>query len=367
MRITIANHNAKSLRNATLASLAFCLFAGILYGQDANVTCILPSPQGVQSIIPADCPDIKNTKMRWAPENYAKDPSVIRFRDSYYMYFSLPPQKKDKGAYGWTVGIAKSPDLLNWEFITNIIPKQEAAKKGFCAPCAHVFNDKVFLFYQSYGTGAKDAICMAVSDDGINFEPNPNNPVFHPVGDWTNGRAIDAEIACFKGKLFLYAATRDPKGKIQKLVVAVSDKNPEQLFELGSKAWKQAADRSILEPALPWETNCIEAPTTVARGDKLYMFYAGGYNNDPQHIGVAMSDDGVNWTRLWNIPFITNGPKGQWNESESGHPGVFVDNDGQTWLFFQGNKTHGKDWYLSRVKLDWITRDGVDVPVLSKE
>ncbi len=84
------------------------------------------------------------------------------------------------------------------------------------------------------------------------------------------------------------------------------------------------------------------------------MFYAGGYNCSPQQIGLAKSTDGINWTRVWDKPFIPNGPQGQWNQSESGHPGVFQDEStGKTWLFFQGCNDNGKSWYLSRVELDW--------------
>ena len=48
------------------------------------------------------------------------------------------------------------------------------------------------------------------------------------------------------------------------------------------------------------------------------MFYASGYNNNPQQIGVATSADGVNWTRLFHEPLLTNGAPGEWNSSESG-------------------------------------------------
>lgn len=326
---------------------------------------IFKTPDDVKSITPCDAELLKNPAMKWAPQDFAKDPTVIHFNGKYYMYFSIPPQEKDGGKYGWTTGIAKSDDLTNWEFIDNLLPMQECDQKGFCAPCARVVDNKVFLFYQTYGNGALDAICMAVSDDGVHFTPNPNNPIFRPHGNWNNGRAIDADFIQFKDQFFLYAATRDPQGKIQKIVVAVCKADKDGLLSIDSSSWKEPVDASILEPELHWETNCIEAPTTVVRNDKLYMFYAGGYNNDPQHIGVAVSDDGLTWTRLWNVPFITNGPKGQWNESESGHPGVFVDEDGQTWLFFQGNATHGKNWYLSRVKINWEQKDnGYEIPVM---
>ncbi len=359
-----SNVNTNPLSVALAVTLLF-LFTNTLFAQ---VTTIAKLDSTQISIVPANDPLLKNPKMKWAPKDYAKDPTVIHFNNKYYMYFSIPPQEKDGGKYGWTTGIAESEDLTNWRYVKNLLPDQECVQKGFCAPCARVFNNKVYLFYQSYGTGALDAICMSVSEDGLNFKANPNNPIFRPHGDWTNGRAIDADVYFFNNKLFIYAATRDPEGKIQKIVVATSDLPLEKLDSLKASDWTQPFDGSILEPILNWETRCIEAPTTIERNGKLYMFYAGGYNNDPQHIGVAVSNDGITWTRLWNVPFITNGPEGQWNMSETGHPGVFCDDDGQTWLFFQGNATHGKDWYLSRVKLDWVPlKDDIVQPVLIQE
>jgi len=32
---------------------------------------------------------------------------------------------------------------------------------------------------------------------------------------------------------------------------------------------------------------------------------------------------------------------------------VFVDHDGETYLFFQGNSDHGKTWYISKMKVEW--------------
>ena len=39
--------------------------------------------------------------------------------------------------------------------------------------------------------------------------------------------------------------------------------------------------------------------------------------------------------------------------------GVFVDRDGRTHLFYQGNRDKGRTWYLSRVAIEW--RDGQPV------
>jgi predicted GH43/DUF377 family glycosyl hydrolase len=332
----------------------------------AEVPVLIPTEPNVRWITDPTIKPIAEPKMKWGdteskfdkdgqPIPFSKDPTVVRFNGRYLMYFSLPPSDKEKKTYGWSIGIAEGSDLVQWKTIANIPPFQSCDAKGLGAPCGKVWNNKVYLFYQSYGSGAKDGICLAWSDDGIHFTPHSKNPIFKPHGDWTNTRAIDADAIIFKGKLFLYGSTRDPKGVFQKTVVAVADpeglKDPEN--KLGPGAWTQAFDGAILEPELPWETKCLEATTVCQRGDSLIMFYAGGYNNDPQHIGVAKSSDGIHWTRLWNVPFIPNGPAGQWNSSESGHPGVFVDDDGRTYLFYQGNPDKGKSWYLSQVELGW--------------
>lgn len=276
----------------------------------------------------------------------SKDPHVIEFAGRFLMYYSMPPSD----SVGWTIGIAESSNLVEWSHVGEISPADGCEKNGLCAPCAIVIDGVVHLFYQTYGNGAKDAICHAVSDDGILFVRDSTNPVFSPpVSEWSNGRAIDAEVCSFRGRYFLYFATRDTSGVCQFPGVATA--SGENGFGRGE--WILAKDAPILRPELPWETKCIEGMSVIERNGKLYMFYAGGYNNDPQQIGVAVSDNGTDWIRLSKIPFLPNGPEGSWNSSESGHPHIFESSSGDTYLFFQGNNTHGKDWYISNHRVGW--------------
>ena len=127
----------------------------------------------------------------------SKDPSVIFFAGKYWMYYSLgpwaagitPPQNLPADI--WTVGIASSTDLVNWTKAGELLPHGDYGngfiEKGLAAPCARVMNGRVHLFYQSYGGGPKDAICHAVSTDGVNFTRDQSNPIYHPAGSWTVG------------------------------------------------------------------------------------------------------------------------------------------------------------------------------------
>ena len=295
---------------------------------------------------------------------FAKDPHVVWFKDHYLMYYSVTPYKDEQGkSHGLGIGIAKSSNLSDWERIGEVAPDPDATyeAKGYGAPCALVIDDKVHLFYQSYGGGPKDAICHAWSTDGIHFTRNATNPIFRPDGDWNCGRAIDAEVIKFKDNYYLYFATRDPAFKIQMLGVATAPANT----NFNKEDWTHVSTSGpILKPELPWEKSCIEAASVIVKDDQLYMFYAGAYNNEPQQIGLAKSTDGIHWERVSDRPFLTNGAEGEWNSSESGHPHIFDNPNGTDYLFFQGNNDHGRTWYLSNLKIAW---DRNNKPIIQKD
>jgi predicted GH43/DUF377 family glycosyl hydrolase len=281
---------------------------------------------------------------------FSKDPHVVKFNGNYLMYFSIPPFKdKSNPIQGWNIGIAESKDLINWEKVGEINPAGGSESKGLCAPCALVIDNKVHLFYQTYGNGRNDAICHAISSDGLTFKRNPTNPIFKPAGDWNCGRAIDAEVVKFKDRYLLYFATRDPDYKIQMQGVAAAPADT----DFKRQEWQQLTEKPIMVPEYEWEGKCVEGASVIQRGDELYMFYAGSYNNAPQQVGIAKSSDGIHWEKLSDKPFLPNGKPGEWNASESGHPHIFLDEDGKTYLFFQGNNDNGKTWFISNLEIFW--------------
>jgi predicted GH43/DUF377 family glycosyl hydrolase len=299
------------------------------------------------------CDAVETPRMHFADaasgRPFSKDPAVVKFRDRYWLYYSLPPYET-KATPGWSIGVATSENLVDWTKVAELPQVGEAERNGFCAPGAIVLDNRIHLFYQTYGNRERDAICHAWSKDGVHFTGNPTNPIFRPAGNWNCGRAIDADVIQHEGQLLLYWSTRDPEFKLQLQGVSAAPLDS----DFGRDKWKQLnMDGPILKPELPWEGRCIEAAAMARHAGRLYMFYAGSYNNVPQQIGVAVSDDGVHFQRLFDTPFLPNGPPGSWNSSESGHPFLFQDDDGQDYLFYQGNDDRGKSWYLSVVPIDW--------------
>lgn len=282
---------------------------------------------------------------------YSKDPTVVYFKGEYYMYYSIPPGKK-KDQNGWHIGIAVSPDLDNWKKLGEIRPEGSYEKKGLCAPEAEVIDGRIHLFYQTYGNGSKDAICNAVSSDGLIFKRNETNPIFSPTGDWNAGRAIDADVLIDGDSAYLYWATRDMDYKKQMLGVSVASISA----GFNRNSWKQLSKEPLLKPELPWEMNCVEAASVFKENGRYYMFYAGAYNHEGQQIGLAVSNDAVHWLRTSDQPVLTKGKDNEWNSTESGHPGVLIEPDGTKWLFYQGNPDKGYTYYLSKRRFE-ITND----------
>jgi len=278
---------------------------------------------------------------------FAKDPTIAKFNGQYFMYYSIPPGDQED-QQGWHIGVAVSKDLQTWKKVSEILPAASYEAKGLCAPESQVIDGKLHLFYQTYGNRENDAICHAVSVDGINFTRNNTNPIFSPTGKWNVGRAIDAEVYIKEDTAFLYWATRD--ATYTKQLLGVSSAPLSGNFDRDS--WTQLSSSPLLKPELSWEKNCIEAASVFAAHGKYFMFYAGAYNHEGQQIGLAVSDDLINWERTSADPVLPKGKSNEWNAWESGHPGVYVDDDGSKWLFYQGNPDQGYSYYLSQLRFD---------------
>lgn len=283
-------------------------------------------------------------------KSFAKDPAVVEFNGQYFMYHSIFIDDVLE------IGISRSNDGESFERVKIFERTLDCEKNGVGAPGAIVYNGKIHLFYQTYGNGKLDSICHAVSTDGINFTPVGENPCFAPrepyakMPEWSCGRAIDADVVIHDDKLILYFATRDKEFKRQIVGAACAELTPELdgKFELFPDI--------VLEPVLDWERDCIEAPAALEYNGKVYLFYAGSYNCTPQQIGCAVSNDGLHFERLFiKAPLLKCGSKGDWNESESGHPYIYKADDGKIWLYYQGSPDNGKSWYISRCEIAFNT------------
>ena len=283
---------------------------------------------------------------------FAKDPTVVRHAGRYLMYYSACGVDKK-----WRGAIAASTNLVDWTRVGDIEVEGSPFEGGWVAPCVKKFDGHIHIFAQcpdmSRPAGGRSlAIWHATSHDGLHFALAPGNPVLSARNSWSLPRAIDAEAYRAGDRMMMAFATRDaPAGRIQQQGLAWAPYG----CDYGKDKWTEITkDRPLLKPELPWEGKCIEAASVIKRKGIWYMFYAGAYNHERQQIGLAWSADGVKFARWRDTPVLPHGPEGSWNAWESGHPGVFEDDDGAVYLFYQGKATLHGGYRLSCLKVEFV-------------
>jgi len=110
-------------------------------------------------------------------------PTVIKDGPIYRMWYT------DVGVPSWTIRHASSPDGKTWNLTPEPVLKveQDWEHRRLFYPTVVKHDALYLLWYASYWIEAPDAdktgIGFAVSEDGIHWRKNPNNPVLRPDPD----------------------------------------------------------------------------------------------------------------------------------------------------------------------------------------
>ena len=109
---------------------------------------------------------------------------------------------------------------------------------------------------------------------------------------------------------------------------------------------------SVLVPSEPWEIRGVTDPSVIYHDGKYRMFY-GGWGTGPWQIGYAESEDGINWAKSPNNP-LTLPNLGHLNGSSA----AFY--DGKYHLFYHtGDGIANNIYHVSSTNLsDWECEDG---------
>ncbi|HEY5583034.1 MAG TPA: hypothetical protein VIK78_00910 [Ruminiclostridium sp.] len=109
--------------------------------------------------------------------------------------------------------------------------------------------------------------------------------------------------------------------------------------------WERISnERPILsvDGANEWEKDCIYQPWLLEHDGKYYNFYNAA-NGIYEQIGVAFSEDLLNWERYKINPILENGEKGSYDEYFCSDGKVFYDEDHWV-MFYFGVKIEQEVW-----------------------
>lgn len=132
--------------------------------------------------------EVKKSKYRqgyhfMAPAGWINDPNgCIYYKGEYHLFYQHNPYSHEWASMHW--GHAVSKDLVNWEHLPVALAPSEFYdddEKGGCFSGSAVDNNgQLTLMYTgTINEGGKSiqTQCIAISEDGINFEKHKQNPV----------------------------------------------------------------------------------------------------------------------------------------------------------------------------------------------
>src|SRR5258708_3603562 len=189
-------------------------------------------------------------------------------------------------------------------------------------PSVVMFRGAYWNLYSGFD-GKTWSTGLATSPDGIAWQKQGKVLAPDPAtweGDYiaANGAAIVDGARL----LYFYQGGRTPR-----IGLATSS---------DGRNWKRHGDPVLdLGPRGSSDERGVADPYVIRAGGKLSMFYLGEDRARRQRLGVAVSDDGLVWTKLRSNPILELGAFGEFDEDGLGEPAVWGA-DGRYWMLYTG-------------------------------
>ena len=235
---------------------------------------------------------------------HAANPDLLEFRGMTFLYFrGQGTELHDQ------IGIAcvKSEKFngFDWDFhegnpVIKVSDKRDDHdSRHILDPGTVVFDDKVYLYYSGHSYDKPAAICLAVSDDGFNFEKYAGNPI-------VTG-AIAPEVVIFNGLIHLFYQKKNNEGYFEFYCATSNDGlsfvNERKVFGPGINS--EEFDSFSVSTCRIWKED-----------EWFYMIYGGSdvFDDYPSAFGLAKSNDLITWERYSGNPVFNRGEAGSWDE-----------------------------------------------------
>ena len=254
--------------------------------------------------------------------------SCGRYRD-----FSLPALEGQPTAVTWTWQAESAPVLEPG-------PSGEWDSSDTLNPSVFPFASGLFNLYSGFD-GKTWHTGLAISADG---------------GHWSKqGRVLSPGPAAWEGD---YIAANGSAivdgGTIRYYYQAGQPPRIGAATSSDARRWSKLPG-AVLDagPYETWDERGVADPYVVRFGPRFYLFYTGMDRARRQRLGVAVSGDGVIWTKLRANPILELGEYGDFDENGLGEPAVWTSR-GWYWMLYTGrDRRENRRMGLAR------SRDGV--------
>ena len=243
-----------------------------------------------------------------APHILAAGLALILTGCGHYASFTLPAEETAQAGH------------YEWQPRSGVVLRAEAVDT--LNPSVVKWRDSLLNLYSVYD-GKTWHTESAISEDGLAWS-GARRVISPRNGSWESGYiAANGAGIVFQGELlYFYQAGNPPQ-----IGLAHSE---------DAKVWtREAAPVLALGPRGAWDERATADPYVVQAGGQMYLYYLGEDRARRQRLGVAVSNDGRQWTKLTGAPVLELGEQGAWDENGLGEPAVWSAH-GAWWMLYTG-------------------------------
>jgi sucrose-6-phosphate hydrolase SacC (GH32 family) len=261
--------------NLVYKSTLFCVISAILASCSdySDFTLPAPSNEGIHSPFQwfADPKPVLSGGVD------TLNPSVVKFRDQYWNFYSEYDGKT------WHTAVAVSGDGVHWEKQGRVISPSGWEGNYIAANGSAVVDDgKIFYWYQA---GDPPRIALAVSMDGMHWEKRGAVVSTGPWGSFDEFGVSDPSVNRAGDFLYLFYTGLD-RARRQRLGLARSR---------DGIRWEKLRANPILEMGA--DENGLGEPAVWSGAGFWWMLFTVRAADEQRRIGLAKSRDGVHWSR----------------------------------------------------------------------
>jgi hypothetical protein len=312
-------------------------------------------------------------------EEQAIPGAVLFYRDTYYMYFMAGMKGDQEGSSRRSIGLATSPDLLNWK----VLPEPVITYKDFPYDNLYVSgaqitpDNRIAVMFAAQQYPEWKGFFLAIADNPLGpFKPYSQKPVYKHYTHAHEFDLVQVDHPDYRYLMFYAGFTRKPP------TGPVGDRGY-LLYSKDLISWTPHANNPVFSPQTldNWDAAHIRPRSLNRIGDTWYLWYEGCNNWVPPQaghsgwwdsVGLARSKDLVHWEYYPLNPALPamGADSEQFDNNWIGWPRMFV-KDGVGYVFYTGGspkKIGGVHIGLRTIPIEqlinWDSEGGETIDVL---
>ena len=196
------------------------------------------------------------------------------------------------------------------------------------------FDGSWWLYHGGIDSGGTDRIGALISS-GSSISGPWSDPAENPIldigapGTWDDSRVDHPSVIGYNGELLMYYSGHD--GTTWRIGLAKAR---------DGISWVKSGSNPVLSPGNSgaWDGAGVGQPSVIYDGSRFVMAYWGWKEGDldtQSRIGIATSDDGIDWQKLDGNPVLYYGGPGEWDEYGLLTPRLWIEN-GRYYMNYAG-------------------------------